>query len=99
MCCSLGGSRGASHGEGGRDAGRGIVEVGAGVADGDAYEFDASQISSKGAKKRVVLLDLLGELVVTAEVMQKPISKRMREQSLRPKDSRSGVGSAGTPRA
>jgi len=99
LCCSLGGGREASHGEGGRDVGRGIVEVGSGVADGGADELDVSPISSEGATKGQVLLGLLDELVVTAEAMQKPISKRMREHSLRPKDSRSGVGSAGTPRA
>jgi len=48
LCCSLGGSRGANRGEGGRDVGRGIVEGGAGVADGDVDELDASPISSKG---------------------------------------------------
>ena len=56
------------HGEGGRDVGRGIVKDGAGVADGDANELDASPISSEDAKEGVVLLGILGELVVAAEV-------------------------------
>ena len=68
LCCSLGGGRGASHGEGGRDVGRGIVEGGADVTDGDADEFDDTPISSNGAKEGVILLGLLGERVVAAEV-------------------------------
>ena len=68
LCGLLGGSRGESHGEGGREVGRGDVEGGTGVADGDADELDASPISSEGAKEGVVLLGLLGELVVAPEV-------------------------------
>jgi hypothetical protein len=68
LCSPLGGGRGASHGEGGDDVGRGIVEGGASVADGDANELDVSPISSKGANEGVVLLGLLGELIVAAEV-------------------------------
>ena len=59
------------HGEGGRDVGRGIVEGDVGVADGDANELDASLTSSESAKEGVVLLVLLGELVVAAEVPAK----------------------------
>ena len=42
---SFGGNGGADPDEGGRDVGRRVVEVGAGVADGDADELDASSIS------------------------------------------------------
>ena len=100
LCCSLiGGCRRGSHCEGGRDVGRGIKEGGAGVADVDAEELDASPISSKGAKEEVVLLGLLGELVVAAEVHAKANLEENEGAVLRSKESWSGVGSAGTPRA
>ena len=41
------------------------------MADGDAYELDASPISLEGAKERVVLLGLLEELVIASEVPSK----------------------------
>ena len=65
---SFGGDGGADIGEGGHDIGRGVVEGGAGVADEDAYELDASPISSEGEKERVVILGLLEELVIAPEV-------------------------------
>ena len=49
----------------------GIVEGGAGVADGDTNELDASPISSEGAKEGVIILGLFGELIVLAEVPAK----------------------------
>jgi hypothetical protein len=89
---------GADFGEAGRNVGRGVVKGGAGVADRDEHEVHPALVSASGAEEGVVLLGLLCTLVVEA-VVQKPISKRMREQSLRSKESGSGVGSAGTPRA
>jgi hypothetical protein len=91
---SLGGDTGASHGEGGRDVGRGIVEGGAGVADGDVDELDASPISSKGAKEGMVLLGLLGDLAVAAEV---PVEADLEEDeggvlAVEGVEVRSGVG-------
>jgi hypothetical protein len=43
---SFGGYRGSDLGEGSLDAGCRVVEGGAGVADGNIYELDASPISS-----------------------------------------------------
>ena len=43
---SFGGYRGADLGEDGRNVGRNVVEGGAGVADENACELDASPISS-----------------------------------------------------
>ena len=90
---------GAGLGEDGRDVGRRVVEGGACVADRDEYEVDSAPVSSKGVETGVVLLGLLCELVLAAEVPAKPILKRTREQYLRSKESGSRVGSAGTPRA
>ena len=59
---------GAGLGEGGRDIGCRILEGCAYVTDGDTHEVDASSISSLGAEKGAVLLGLLGELVLAAEV-------------------------------
>ena len=42
---------------------------GAGVVDGDAYEIDASLISSEGVNEGMVFLSLLGELLLAAEVL------------------------------
>ncbi len=69
--CLFCGDGGVYLGEGGRDVGRGVVEGYAGVADGNAYELDTSQVSSEGAKKTVVLLGLLGEFLLAAEVQAK----------------------------
>ena len=68
---SFSGDGGADLGEGARDVCLGIVEGGADVADGDADELYASPISSETAKEGGVLLGLLGELVVAAEVPAK----------------------------
>ena len=53
LCFSFGGVGGSDLGEGGRDDHRGVVEGGAGVADGDADELDAYPTSSEGAKEVV----------------------------------------------
>ena len=60
FCFSFCGDGAADFGEGRCDVSRGIVEGGAGVADRDADELDASLISSEGAKEGLVLLGLLG---------------------------------------
>ena len=92
-------SRNTNLNEDGRDVGRGMVKGGAGVADEDANELDACSISPEGAKEGWCFSVFLVSLSRQPRSMQKPISKRMREQFLRSKDSRSGVGSAGAPRA
>ncbi len=57
---SFGFDGGADLSEGGRDISRRVLEGGAGVTDGDAYELEASPVSSESAEEGVVLLDLLG---------------------------------------
>ncbi len=42
--------------------------IGAGVADGDPDELDASHVSSEGAEEGVVLRGLLGDLIFAAEI-------------------------------
>ena len=65
FCFSFGSDGGADLlREGDREGGRSVVEGGAGVADGDANEFDASLISLDGAKEGVVLLALLNDFVL-----------------------------------
>ncbi len=45
---AIGGDGGVDLGHGGCEVVRGVNEGGASVADGDAYKFDTSPISSKG---------------------------------------------------
>ena len=68
FCCLFGDGRGAGLGEGDRDVSRRVEEGSAGVTDGDVNDLDASPISSEGAKKGVIFLGLLGELILEAEV-------------------------------
>ncbi len=63
-----GGNGGADLGEGGCEIVRGVDEGCAGMADGDAYELDASPIFAEGCKKGEVFLVLLGVFLVAAEV-------------------------------
>ena len=94
FCFSFGVDGGADLGEGGRDVGGGIVESEICVADGDADELDASQISSEGAEDGVVLLGLLGELVVATEVPTKADLEEDKGAVLAVKgvEVRSGIG-------
>ena len=52
----------------GRDVGRGVVEGGAGVADGDAYEVDPFPVASERGRQGVVLVGFFFELLAAAEV-------------------------------
>ena len=71
---SFGGDGGANLGEGGRDVGRRVVEVGAGMADGDADERDASPISSEAVQRRGWYFSVfLASLSWRPRYRQKPI--------------------------
>jgi len=62
------------------------------VADGDANELDASPVSTEGVKERMIVYFSLSELLVASEVF----AYAALSQS---KDSESGEGFVGTPRA
>ncbi len=53
------GDGGVDSNERGRDVGRSVVEIFAGVADGDADKVDSSPISSEYGDKGVVLVRFL----------------------------------------
>ncbi len=67
---------GADLGEGGCNAGRGVVEGRASVPYGNVHEVKAATLSEKGVEEGVVLLGLLCAPVVEAEVLAKKRSRR-----------------------
>ena len=92
---ALGGDGGADFGEGGCEVVRGVDEGGACVADGDADELDASPIFLRAVSRGRYLLIFWVYFSWHPRSLQKPTSKRKREQSFllnAPED-----GSAGTP--
>ncbi len=65
---SFGGNGEADLGEDRRDVGRSVVGGSGGVANGDADELDASPRSSEGGEDGVILLGILDEFLLAAEV-------------------------------
>ncbi len=66
-----GGDGGADLVEGRCEVIRDVDEGGARMADGDAYELDASPLFAEGCEKGEVFLVLLGVFLVAAEVPAK----------------------------